>query len=55
MQANHAELATTAPSPSQAGAAILRTYDLTKQYGLRVAVKQLNLEARRGEIGNIKE
>ncbi len=29
---------------------IMRTYDLTKRYGSRVAVNQLNLEVRRGEI-----
>lgn len=50
MQADHASIAATAPSPSQTGEAVLRTYDLTKQYGSRVAVKQLNLEVRQGEI-----
>lgn len=47
MQAQNAPL--TAPS-FQAGETILRTSDLTKHYGSRVAVNQLNLEIRRGEI-----
>ncbi|GHO63174.1 ABC transporter ATP-binding protein [Ktedonobacter sp. SOSP1-52] len=50
MQGNQASLAVTTASPSQAGKNVLRTYDLTKQYGARVAVNQLNLEVRRGEI-----
>ena len=29
---------------------VLRTYDLTKQYGQRLAVNDLNLEVRRGDI-----
>lgn len=36
--------------PAQTNAVVLRTHDLTKQYGTRVAVKQLNLEVRSGEI-----
>lgn len=46
---NAASGATTA-STSQAGDAILRTCDLSKHYGSRIAVNQLNLEVRRGEI-----
>ncbi|MBA2287054.1 MAG: ABC transporter ATP-binding protein [Ktedonobacteraceae bacterium] len=34
----------------QAGETIMRTSDLTKHYGSRVAVNRLNLEIRRGEI-----
>ena len=34
----------------QADEIVLRTQDLTKQYGTRVAVNKLNLEVRRGEI-----
>lgn len=34
----------------QTGSTILRTYDLSKQYGTRMAVDKLNLEVRRGEI-----
>ncbi len=50
MQANHASIAATTISTSQAGETVLRTYDLTKHYGSRVAVNRLNLEVRRGEI-----
>jgi ABC-type lipopolysaccharide export system ATPase subunit len=50
MQAPHASIGTTITSPSQAGETVLRTYDLTRHYGTRVAVNQLNLEIRRGEI-----
>jgi ABC-2 type transport system ATP-binding protein len=50
MQAQNASTAVTATSPSQAGETVLRTYDLTKHYGSRVAVNHLNLEIRRGEI-----
>jgi len=50
MQTNHTPLPALAPPSSQTGEAILRTYDLTKQYSSRVAVKRLNLEVRRGEI-----
>jgi ABC-type multidrug transport system ATPase subunit len=50
MQAQNASTAATATSPSQAGETVLRTYDLTKRYGSRVAVNHLNLEIRRGEI-----
>src|SRR2546430_15795631 len=32
------------------GDIVLRTNNLTKQYGKRIAVKNLNLEVRRGEI-----
>lgn len=49
MQAHPASKAATT-SPAQTGEAVLRTYDLTKYYGERVAVNQLNLEVRRGEI-----
>lgn len=50
MQAHNASTAATTTSPSQAGETVLRTYDLTKHYGSRVAVNRLNLEVRRGEI-----
>ncbi|MDQ2717733.1 MAG: ABC transporter ATP-binding protein [Chloroflexota bacterium] len=50
MQADHASLAATTTSPFQAGETVLHTYDLTRHYGSRVAVNQLNLEIRRGEI-----
>lgn len=50
MQADHAAADRTAVSPVQASEVVLRTYDLSKQYGSRVAVKRLNLEVRRGEI-----
>ena len=50
MQAQNALNATTANSLPQAEAPTLRTYDLTKHYGSRVAVDRLNLEIRRGEI-----
>ena len=50
MQAQNASTAATATSPSQAGETVLRTYDLTKHYGSRVAVNHLSLEIRRGEI-----
>src|SRR5258707_6221879 len=49
MQAHHASTAATTTSPSQAGETVLRTHDLTKQYGSCVGVNQLNLEIRRGE------
>lgn len=50
MQAHNASTAaTTTPSP-QASVTVLRTFDLTKHYGARVAVNHLNLEVRRGEI-----
>ena len=48
MQANRAS--TAAMNISQASTTVLRTYDLTKHYGTRVAVNRLNLEVRRGEI-----
>src|SRR5258708_23969940 len=50
MQAKNTSTAATGTSPSQAGETVLRTYDLTKYYGSRVAVNHLNLEIRRGEI-----
>ncbi len=50
MQTQNALTAATTVSSSQADETILRTYDLTKRYGSRVAVNQLNLEVRRGEI-----
>src|SRR5260221_6453065 len=50
MQAHHASTAASTTSPSQAGEIVLRTHDLTKLYGSCVAVNQLNLEIRRGEI-----
>ena len=50
MQAQNASTAVTATSPSHTGETVLRTYDLTKHYGSRVAVNRLNLEIRRGEI-----
>jgi ABC-2 type transport system ATP-binding protein len=46
----------TAPTPPRAAATprseeiVLRTRDLTKQYGKRLAVDRLNIEVRRGEI-----
>ncbi|MBA2287454.1 MAG: ABC transporter ATP-binding protein, partial [Ktedonobacteraceae bacterium] len=50
MQADHASQVATTTSPFQVGETVLRTYNLTKNYGARVAVNQLNLEIRRGEI-----
>ncbi|GHO47144.1 ABC transporter ATP-binding protein [Ktedonospora formicarum] len=50
MQAKHPPEATTVPSSSPTGETVLRTYGLTKHYGSRIAVHQLNLEIRRGEI-----
>jgi ABC-2 type transport system ATP-binding protein len=50
MQANDASQTATATAFVHGGETILRTYDLTKQYGSRVAVNKLNLEVRRGEI-----
>ncbi|BCL78293.1 ABC transporter ATP-binding protein [Ktedonobacteria bacterium brp13] len=50
MQAKNALAAATMLSSSQANETALRTYDLTKHYGSRVAVDHLNLEVRRGEI-----
>jgi ABC-type multidrug transport system ATPase subunit len=37
-------------APPQTHTTILRTTDLTKRYGTRIAVDKLNLEVRRGEI-----
>lgn len=50
MQTENALTEKSKPSSSQNDDVILRTYDLTKCYGSRVAVNQLNLEVRRGEI-----
>jgi ABC-type multidrug transport system ATPase subunit len=50
MQAYHAQAGATTPSSLQASGTVLRTLDLTKRYGERIAVNQLNLEVRRGEI-----
>src|SRR5258708_512984 len=50
MQAHNVSTAAMTTSLSQASETVLRTYDLTKQYGSRVAVNKLNLEVRRGEI-----
>jgi ABC-2 type transport system ATP-binding protein len=50
MQADHVAKEATRVSPLHPGETILRTYDLTKRYGERIAVKRLNLEIRRGEI-----
>lgn len=50
MQAHPASTTATTTSPAPTGETVLRTYDLTKYYGERVAVNQLNLEVRRGEI-----
>src|SRR5260370_31233427 len=50
MQAHNPSRAATTTPPFQASGTVLRTSDLTKQYGARVAVNQLNLEVRRGEI-----
>ncbi len=50
MQAKHASIEGTGTAPSQTGETVLRTYDLTKHYGTRVAVNRLKLEVRRGEI-----
>jgi ABC-2 type transport system ATP-binding protein len=50
MQAHNAPTTAATVSPSYVDETILRTYDLTRRYGSRVAVNQLNLEVRRGEI-----
>ncbi|MEO6893262.1 MAG: ABC transporter ATP-binding protein [Ktedonobacteraceae bacterium] len=50
MQAHNASTAAMTTPPSQASGTVLRTFDLTKHYGARVAVNHLNLEVRRGEI-----
>lgn len=50
MQEDHASLAATTTLPFWTDETILRTYNLTKHYGSRVAVNQLNLEIQRGEI-----
>lgn len=50
MQAHHASTAAEVTSPLSGGETILRTYDLTKHYGSRIAVNQLNLNVRRGEL-----
>lgn len=51
MQSHHTSASiTTASSHSQTGEVVLRTSNLTKHYGTRIAVNQLNLDVRRGEI-----
>lgn len=40
----------TESSPARGGDAVLRTRNLSKQYGQRLAVDNLNLEVQRGEI-----
>jgi ABC-2 type transport system ATP-binding protein len=50
MHTRNVPTALTALAPTQVGETTMRTYDLTKQYGSRVAVNKLNLEVRRGEI-----
>ncbi len=50
-----ADATMTRPSPQasarrEAGAVVLRTHDLTKRYGERLAVNNLNLEVYRGDI-----
>lgn len=50
MQAHSASPAAATPSPAQPGETVLRTHDVTRQYGERVAVNHLNIEVRRGEI-----
>ena len=50
MQAHHASTTMETILPDQAGETVLRTKDLTKHYGSRLAVNRLNLEVRRGEI-----
>ncbi|QBD76725.1 ABC transporter ATP-binding protein [Ktedonosporobacter rubrisoli] len=49
MQADHALTQAAAPA-AQSAPVILRTIELTKQYGARLAVKHLNLEIKHGEI-----
>jgi ABC-2 type transport system ATP-binding protein len=46
----HPSPAPAAVQPAQINSTILRTYDLTRQYGSRIAVNKLNIEIRRGEI-----
>lgn len=50
MQSDPLSIVAPTVLPLQTGEAVLRTYDLTKHYGSRVAVNRLNLEVRRGEI-----
>jgi ABC-2 type transport system ATP-binding protein len=38
------------PAPTTRGHVILRTRDLTKRYGERIAVSNLNLDGRRGDV-----
>ncbi len=38
------------PATGEAGDVVLRTVDLTKQFGRLTAVKELNIELRRGEV-----
>ena len=50
MQENRVSTGAAAISLPHTGEPVLRTYDLTKHYGSRVAVDRLNLEVRPGEI-----
>src|SRR5215831_7730297 len=50
MQEPHASTSATTALPSQTGETVLRTYDLTKDYGSQRALNRLNLQVRRGEI-----
>lgn len=50
MRADHVAKEATHVAPLQPGETILRTYDLTRCYGERIAVDKLNLEVRQGEI-----
>lgn len=50
MQLPYASTGARSVSPAQSDETVLRTYALTKQYGSRVAVSQLSLAVRRGEI-----
>src|SRR5262249_48009030 len=47
---NAATIDRPAAAQSRPGEVVLRTRNLTKQYGQRLAVNGLNLEVRRGEI-----
>jgi len=50
MQAHHASTTAATTAPSQTSEIVLRTCGLTKRYGMRITVNQLNLEIRRGEL-----
>ena len=50
MQRSDPTQGTVLTPPSHTDTPVVRTYDLTKRYGSRVAVDKLNLEVRRGEI-----